>query len=476
MRLSTIARACALVLGLGPAAQLPAQGRQPLVLQHGFLSNAGTWDQLAPWLEQYMQVSTSRYSTGWNSPFHRQSERLRNSIAHLPDTTILVGHSNGGIVSRRVATLRRTKGFVTVGTPHRGAPLAASVVNGTVNAFAAFLRYSGQDARAFYGRPEFDHHEDWMRKPALVAAGGEEWLGILITGLVGAMNLLDDFSETVLTDMVPGSAFLSDAGGINSLPALNHEAATVGGPRVAFNSSVRAGYFREWLIWKGLAASQSGNLSIATDATILTLLAAHDYYASYGNPGDPYAYEKRSYAPLWLWAAGALIGMDVSWCALIGASAAFTCEAADGIVPVAFQKHPGPGAVNIDLLGPAHQEQINSTQFRDALMVALRNRFQVGLPGAATHPLSVSIEGTSGTYVGNHTNTVYAVGGSGPYSYRWYISADGYYFDDTGVTGASYTKYVDVGQLFWIKVVVTAGQEQASATKTLGPVCPANCS
>ena len=49
----------------------------------------------------------------------------------FPDTTIDVGHSNGGVVSRDANRAGRNfKGIITVGTPHQGAGIAANVLNG----------------------------------------------------------------------------------------------------------------------------------------------------------------------------------------------------------------------------------------------------------------------------------------------------------------------------------------------------------
>jgi pimeloyl-ACP methyl ester carboxylesterase len=382
MRLIRIARAGALVLlGAAMAPHLAAQGRQPVVLQHGFLSNAGTFDQLAPWLEQNLYVSTSRYTTGWNSPYEKQASRLLQSIGHLPDTTILVGHSNGGLIARRVANMRRTKGFVTIGTPHTGAPLAASLMNGGVELLASSLQSAGNTAREFYGRPEFDHPDDSFRYSALWAASAEASLGSIIGFVAAGMRVLDDLGVTVLTDMQPGSGFFN---AINTSGALQQELAFVGGPRVAFNSSVRPNWFYpEYMIWKGLMASQSLPLSESTDATIGTLLMAYDHYAWYYVPGDMYSYEKQTYAVYWLWAAATLSGIDMSWCQLIGAWTGGGCEAADGIAPVSRQYHPGVGAVNLSIYGPAHQEEISSTEFRNALSKALQQRFLVKPPATA---------------------------------------------------------------------------------------------
>lgn len=474
-RLLAVRAFVALMLSLAAVHSAAAQGRQPLVLQHGFVSNAGTWDKFAPWIESQVYVGTSRYTTGWNATYTRQAIRLRNSITHLPDTTILLGHSNGGVIARRVAHLRPTKGFITVGSPHTGAPLARSIRDGTAALFLGKVFNVAGDAITFYERPDFYHPADWFRYAALSAAYASLYLGQAVHAVMAGMTVLDEFSESVLSDMDPGSPYFSVASGVNSLAQLDHELAILGNRRVVFTSAVTAGYFPEWMIWKGLMPDQSASLSLATDATWITLLLAYDHYANYWHDEDFMSYEKRAFAYVWLWAASVVGSMDISWCALIGAGFPF-CGPADGIVPVSHQRHPGNGVMNVDLYGPAHQEQINSQAFRDGARDALLNVFKVKAPDIApTHPLSVSIDGSDGTYVGMHSNTAWVLGGTDPVSYRWYLSGDGNNFQDTGVTAQSYSQYLDVGQMYWIKVVVTSGSEVASATKVLGPVCLENC-
>jgi len=467
--------AIALLLSVTALSSVSAQDRQPVVLQHGFLSDAGTWDKYAPWLESRLNVATSRYTTGWNSTFTTQANKLRESIRHLPDTTIVIGHSNGGIVARRLAVIRPVKGYVTVGTPHTGAPLARSVLNGTAAAFAGLLTNAAAGPHTFYGRSEFYHPNDWFRSIGLIGADAAMYLGYLIHHAIYGMNVLDVLSETVLTEMDPGSAFLSVTGGINSFQALSVEQAVLGSRRVAFASTVTAGYYPQWMIWKGLMPEHSAALSVGTDATFIALLLTFAHYSDYYDAADYFSYEKQAYAPMWLWAAAAVGSMDMTWCGLIGAGFPF-CEPADGIVPVSHQRHPGNGSVNLTLFGPAHQEQINSSQFQDGSVRALRDFFQVQNAVAPQTGFSVRIEGSDGGFSGMHSNAAFVENAPGPVTYRWYASQDGSFFYDTGVTKPSYSVYLDVGQMYWIRVVVTSGSEQVSMTKMLGAACFGTCS
>ncbi len=87
----------------------------------------------------------------------------------------------------------------------------------------------------------------------------------------------------------------------------------------------------------------------------------------------------------------------------------------------------------------------------------------------------VSISGQFPRRPGNYTYTANASGGTGSYSYHWYISYDDITFYDAGVTTQQYTTYVGYNDNYWIRVVVTSGARQSSADRLIiGPCDPNN--
>jgi alpha-tubulin suppressor-like RCC1 family protein/pimeloyl-ACP methyl ester carboxylesterase len=80
------------------------------------------------WLPSgYFDFRTFTYPT-YNSP-DAAARKLRDAIESIDGPAILVGHSMGGLVARRAAQLDgsgRVRGVVTLGTPHRGTPLAGA--------------------------------------------------------------------------------------------------------------------------------------------------------------------------------------------------------------------------------------------------------------------------------------------------------------------------------------------------------------
>lgn len=99
-----------------------------VVLQHGIFSSGSTWARMDPWL------SARYYFNRKEVPSLASTDRLYNQASSLIgrlDATgqnqfILIGHSQGGLISRNVAQRRSdlARGVITIGTPHQGALLA----------------------------------------------------------------------------------------------------------------------------------------------------------------------------------------------------------------------------------------------------------------------------------------------------------------------------------------------------------------
>jgi pimeloyl-ACP methyl ester carboxylesterase len=114
-----------------------------VVFQHGFYSSAQTFGRMDAWIRNDMAVSkTIARSLSWDQSYENQAANLHyllRSQEYLPGPVILIGHSNGGMVSRYLgrhpAAYNETgvalgypaldiRGVITIGTPHVGAPSA----------------------------------------------------------------------------------------------------------------------------------------------------------------------------------------------------------------------------------------------------------------------------------------------------------------------------------------------------------------
>lgn len=120
-----------------------------IVFQHGFLSNPCTWDRMEPWvLGDFRFAKRIAMQTPSLKKYDDQALDLRSTIWQTGGTDwVFIGHSNGGIVSRRAAQQESNsfggvpiRGVLTIGSPHRGAPAmntALPLVRGFFQAVAA---------------------------------------------------------------------------------------------------------------------------------------------------------------------------------------------------------------------------------------------------------------------------------------------------------------------------------------------------
>jgi pimeloyl-ACP methyl ester carboxylesterase len=106
-----------------------AQAQQtPVMLVHGFVSNPGTWDQTIWYLSSLpdapfaLRTAQLSYLGGLSG----QRDELVNqlNLYDLGPNAILVGHSQGGLVSRLASGSVPVKAVVSIGSPHLGTPAA----------------------------------------------------------------------------------------------------------------------------------------------------------------------------------------------------------------------------------------------------------------------------------------------------------------------------------------------------------------
>src|SRR4051812_40639208 len=113
--------ALAAVLTLASAGSAKAQR---VTLVHGFYSDGNTWTapfNTAMYLQTTYGIPVDNPSYSWYLPISLGAATLE---VNDPANTILIGHSEGGIVIRRYAETHRVLGLMTLGTPHYGANMA----------------------------------------------------------------------------------------------------------------------------------------------------------------------------------------------------------------------------------------------------------------------------------------------------------------------------------------------------------------
>lgn len=99
-----------------------------VLYQHGFCSDANVFFSFDERLAQSMAVARSRaFSLASTARIEDQVVALRNRmVSKTTDRPFLIGHSQGGLVARRLGQLspERISGVMTIGTPHLGSILA----------------------------------------------------------------------------------------------------------------------------------------------------------------------------------------------------------------------------------------------------------------------------------------------------------------------------------------------------------------
>lgn len=372
---------------------------QPTVFVHGLMNTGATWQQTADRLAQDYAIRAYRPTLSSTSPYADQSVQLRSYISSygLPDTTIAVGYSNGGVVSRKAsADGQRFKGIITVASPNQGAALAQSMSDGRVFRFISYVTSALADPFYYYAE-YWDDFNAWLARTFASVMYG---VSASVPALAQALGY--DAYNRIIPAMIPGSATFEGTGGLNSSANLTREASALRA-RVGVVSQIdpATGYFG--ITWQGVAPQSWGELTAVQYAAVSIFMYAFEVYANYWDTGDPNWVEKQNGAYLWLNAAGAVAVIDPMWCNFIGASGPTICTLSDGIVPVSSQEYPGSTGRYV-MTGPAHKEVPTAGITASTLGQALSQRL-----GVARKIVSLAVSPSSkAIYVGDTSRLVAA--------------------------------------------------------------------
>lgn len=190
-------------------------GPQNVVMQHGLNSTSCAWTRMANWLNQDFRFGTEVIpSLPPNDPLATQGQDLVNQIqAASGSSYILMGHSQGGLVSRSAAQYFQTNtplassGVITIDSPNNGADFAT-------NGFVALGFLTGWGATSFVTQgcvTGFETQGCWISLAEVVAGAG------LLTDITAI--------QQSIPDMVPGSNYLTS---LNSYPETFNRAAVIG--------------------------------------------------------------------------------------------------------------------------------------------------------------------------------------------------------------------------------------------------------
>lgn len=180
----------------------------PVLLVHGIKSDASTWNATKDTLNATGNYQASAITLSWADHLDSQASAVSNYLTnsgHGP-ATILVAHSQGGLVSRIATRTTPVAGIITIGTPHAGAPIVASGPG-----FQADLVEVGVDeALTVLNLPDFcDNYPDdeVCQIPGQTVAYAVSGLGLF--ELAGGVWAEWTLNNDDMHDMDPGSATIA---------------------------------------------------------------------------------------------------------------------------------------------------------------------------------------------------------------------------------------------------------------------------
>ena len=341
-------------------------GAQNVVFQHGFFSSGCTWWRMEPWLNQHFRFGIE-LAPSLNSldNLTNQGTALINDINSAGGTGyILIGHSQGGLISRYAAQYFQqnkpgtTMGVLTLDTPHQGAPLAA-LAQGTIQnvLLGDMLNIFGDVGCS----SPFDNILCYL--VALQYSGVSEQL----------INI------GALTDLVPGSAFLTN---LNSQAENFRKAAVVGNtPRRWIEVRVA-----DEFIFKGCNPEDGcGERNVVFIYGIIYDIVQISWDIAEFDcilTDDPYACAVADFLlPIW-------VDMDIADLDYNVLAAGGSPE--DGIVPSSSQNYPSGSAVQYPISNAdSHMGATRSDRARNALEQALSSP-QFNVPTQASCSFSAS--------------------------------------------------------------------------------------
>lgn len=332
------------------APPVSAQERS-VVFVHGFMSDGGTWAGAAARLAQRLEIAPATPTLSSRSLYESQASELQAQLGHLPSNVVAVGHSNGGLVSRQWSRQHGVSAIVTVGTPHRGAPLVSNLYH-----------YAG------FNNALLSSFNDVYR---LFAYGCCSWQWILST-YTGVWQAVASAAVTsvpriasavalngtvpVSFEMQPGSGFLND---INGPANLGREASQVPG-RVGIVSTAYNFYWGGPL--RAAYPDDGDTLYVLREIARVGL----EFYASYLYAHAPIEETWAFQIANGMFTTAYYLGvMDEVWCRAVSDVSMQACTINDTIVPYWSQQYPGGAMIDTGWGGPAHTQE---TRVSDALL------------------------------------------------------------------------------------------------------------
>ena len=342
----------------------------PVVFLHGVQASGHTWDRTASTLGQVLQVMPYKPDLLWTSSYDAQARELQSwvgSLGHqmgsLPQQTVVVAHSSGGIVAREWSKHRPLQALVTLGTPHHGADIARpGAVNWMLYQTSVFV----SSLTSLVNQLPYTDFGFMLGRVRIEAGTGYQVASLVHQAL---WNAGAQFHQApVYTQMATGSAYITH---------LNHPD-TVAQERQRIGKRIGIAYAHPAAAIAGPAVAGNPDLINAYKGAVpyLSLL-----FAGWSNMVPPTTFSNVVVRDNLRTAALYLSNLNSMWC-FVTTYAGRCAEPSDGVV--ATQSQFMPGGITIAGNGAAHVRQTveGEPDIRRALVehVGLRTRAGNSVP------------------------------------------------------------------------------------------------
>ena len=335
-----------LALAGGLPVSVMAQER-PAVFIHGFNSDGSGWSGTAERLRSMTLIAPMAPNLSWRQPFRDQVAELNRTSPYgsLPGSTIAIGHSNGGLAAREWSKTRRLSGVVTIGTPHRGAPILpqigywAAFSGSTTTLVSRVLQTYASATNWSWTISHIANYLGWTSEFAI-------WS---VTYLGAAFGL--NQALPVSSDMHPYGGYLAS---LNDSTNLNREASAVGG-RVGVVSVAHDFFYAGPA--RAIVPGQADTVAALLYGSAYGLMGWAHYILSQADPMDA---PSISQALSLLSLSGQLLSVDPVYCSMVSSLQRNRCDTNDGLVPYWSQEYPNTQNLYIGFSandGPAHTQE-----------------------------------------------------------------------------------------------------------------------
>ena len=370
---------CALIaLGgwaaLGTWPGVAAAQDRPTVFIHGFNSDGTGWAGTAERLRNSTAIAPMTPNMSWRERFGDQVSILNQDPAYasLPGSTIAIGHSNGGLAAREWSRTRPLSGVVTIGTPHRGAPILPQLGHWAVFSGSTTFLVS-RVIQTYAHQTDFS----WTISHIANLLGWSSEFAIWSASYLGAAFGVYQ-ALPVAGDMHPYGGYLASLNGGGNL----HREATSLGGRVGVVSVAHDFFYAGPA--RAIVPAQADTVAALLYGTAYGLMGWANFILARADPMDARAI---SQALSLLSLSGQLLSVDPVYCSLVSTLERNRCDTNDGLVPYWSQEYPNAQNLYIGFAhndGPAHiQEREAGT---DILYTALVAFLQVPPRSAGSSP------------------------------------------------------------------------------------------